>query len=652
MPRVRGPRSTLRRADAAVVFHFATHLVDFQVGECSLLTVLSVALQYVLWITNRLSGQKENAVRIDDSTRAIFKARESALSSPAEFALAPGVEPRIVASWRRSLMYGLDPDRCAPRHAPSPTTSQHLRAAADRVVENSKAALAQSSSSLAVTDLQGRILNRWVEDEGFAQLLDNHLVAPEYSVAEATTGTTSGGIVLETGKPTMVAGPEHFYGNWLEFTCAGAPIRHPISRRLIGSVNLTVRYSDTSPILVSWVTDVATQIERALLETASQRERVLLDAFLGARRDPRHPVLCLDDQTVITNASASRLLSAVDKAMLSEHASKHLTNEAVTASPITLESGVLLTVEINPISDCGKSVGALIRLSGSVPTKTAGCRPVAESEKGVRAFPGLAGMTPAWKSLCTDVHLAQGGPLLLSGDPGVGKYAVALAISGDDPISLDASEYSGSNEQWLTAIARVSDRALILRRIDALDPCLARDTVRLLDQSPSCQARVVGTLANSGEAGVPNLLVDWFETFLEVPNLAQRIGDLRLLLDALTRRYVSNARAVRWAPDTVQTLSRVSWPRNVASLDTFVRDILQANHKPTVEVSDIPGHLRARASRRALVGLEQAEAKAILQAMRDANGNKSIAADSLGIARSTLYRKVRSLGIDLTVSNY
>lgn len=589
-------------------------------------------------------------VRIDDSSRTIFKARESALSSPGEFASAPGVEPRIVASWRRSLMYGLDPDRCAPKHTPAPTTSQHLRIAADRVVEYSKAALAQSSSSLAVTDLQGRILNRWVEDGGFAQLLDKHLVAPEYSVAEATTGTTSGGIVLETGEPTMVAGPEHFYGNWLEFTCAGAPIRHPISRRLIGSVNLTVRFSDTSPILLSWVTDVATQIERALLETASQRERVLLDAFLGARRDPRHPVLCLDDQTVITNCSASRLLSTVDKAMLWELASKRLTNEAPVASTATLESGLSLVVDITPIAESGKSVGALIRLREPLPATTAGFRPIAE--KSVEAFPGLVGMTSAWKSLCAEVHLAHSGSLLLTGDSGVGKYAVGLAISGGDPVSLDASEYSGCSEQWLNAVARASDRTLILRRIDALDPSLARDTVRLLDQGRSRRARVVGTVANTGEADASNLLVDWFESLVEVPNLAQRIGDLRLLLDALTRRYVSNARAVRWTPDTVQTLSRVSWPRNVASLDTFVREILQTNNKPTVEVSDIPGHLRARTSRRALVGLEQAEAKAILQAMRDANGNKSIAADSLGIARSTLYRKVRSLGIDLTVSNF
>jgi transcriptional regulator of acetoin/glycerol metabolism len=60
----------------------------------------------------------------------------------------------------------------------------------------------------------------------------------------------------------------------------------------------------------------------------------------------------------------------------------------------------------------------------------------------------------------------------------------------------------------------------------------------------------------------------------------------------------------------------------------------------------------ARASRRPLARLEQAEARAIMTALREAGGNKHRAAESLGIARSTLYRKVRALGIDLSASVY
>jgi transcriptional regulator of acetoin/glycerol metabolism len=50
------------------------------------------------------------------------------------------------------------------------------------------------------------------------------------------------------------------------------------------------------------------------------------------------------------------------------------------------------------------------------------------------------------------------------------------------------------------------------------------------------------------------------------------------------------------------------------------------------------------------VGLERLEAVAILQAVQEADGNKHQAAAALGIARSTLYRKMRSLGVDMTSS--
>ena len=75
-------------------------------------------------------------------------------------------------------------------------------------------------------------------------------------------------------------------------------------------------------------------------------------------------------------------------------------------------------------------------------------------------------------------------------------------------------------------------------------------------------------------------------------------------------------------------------------------------NKPTIDAKDLPAEIRSRATRRTLVGLEQIEARAILEAMRDAGGNKRLAAESLGIARSTLYRKVRALGIDLSASNF
>jgi transcriptional regulator of acetoin/glycerol metabolism len=51
------------------------------------------------------------------------------------------------------------------------------------------------------------------------------------------------------------------------------------------------------------------------------------------------------------------------------------------------------------------------------------------------------------------------------------------------------------------------------------------------------------------------------------------------------------------------------------------------------------------AARRQLAGIEAVERDAIVKALHDAAGNRSQAAAALGIARSSLYRKLKSYGI-------
>ncbi|WP_346270789.1 helix-turn-helix domain-containing protein, partial [Pseudonocardia sp.] len=66
-----------------------------------------------------------------------------------------------------------------------------------------------------------------------------------------------------------------------------------------------------------------------------------------------------------------------------------------------------------------------------------------------------------------------------------------------------------------------------------------------------------------------------------------------------------------------------------------------------IRADDLPAEIRRRAPRRQLTPLERIECDAIVTAIERAGGNKSLAADSLGISRSTLYRKVRTYGLEL-----
>jgi transcriptional regulator of acetoin/glycerol metabolism len=67
---------------------------------------------------------------------------------------------------------------------------------------------------------------------------------------------------------------------------------------------------------------------------------------------------------------------------------------------------------------------------------------------------------------------------------------------------------------------------------------------------------------------------------------------------------------------------------------------------PVIQRRHLPERLRDAPPRRRLGLIEEAERDAIVRALDTAAGNKSEAATLLGIGRTTLYRKLRQLGLD------
>ncbi|HEX4247439.1 MAG TPA: hypothetical protein VH008_06200, partial [Pseudonocardia sp.] len=242
---------------------------------------------------------------MDDWSRAMERAREAVLMADHALDDRTPIRPVVYESWRRSKLYGLDPHRVAPREQRDLETDTYLVRTAEPVVRARSAALEQTMCALSLIDQEGRLLRRWVPDRTMRGLMDRQHVVPGFSVAEPVVGTTSA-VSLLSGTPLLVNGPEHFAEGFRALTCASAPVVHPVTRRTVGSVNLTCRYSDTSPMLLAWVMELAGQVEESLRGAASRRERLLFDAYLTHNHDTRHPLVTLDARTIITNAPAAR----------------------------------------------------------------------------------------------------------------------------------------------------------------------------------------------------------------------------------------------------------------------------------------------------------------------------------------------------------
>lgn len=589
--------------------------------------------------------------------REFSQARDDVLSSSVAQLPSPPrlIRPTVFDSWRRSRLQGLHPERVEPRHLLESEADNYLARAVAPIVDRYEAALEHGAYALVLTDRDGRLLSRWVKDPALAAVMDNLGVAPGTNMDESTVGTTSL-IAMLTGRPEMIKGPEHFSEKFRDFSCSSAPIIHPVNHRLLGSVSLICRLRDTAPIMLPWIIDFVAAVTEALRVRASHREQQLLDAYTAHNRDARHPVVALDSKTIITNAAAARLLGGVDQSLLWEHARRSLVDRLQGPTTLTLPDGQVLTVDCRAVSHETDDAGAVLVIKKQAqPRRTERT----STASGFTQLPRLVGRSAAWRAFCRDAAEHMGGrtPILVTGEAGSGRLAVAQALQGwRDVRVIDAADASSRGaERWcrdLEALLDVPDVSLVIRHVELLTPTSALAALATLRRaSPHRLLATAEKLAFDSTSH--NALLDSFAAVLEVPPLRDRLEDFSDLVAHLTERATDGAAQVQWTPEAIQTLSRLDWPGNLNSLNALVRRLVVGRPSGRrIGVEHLPPEYLARGARRPLASLEQTEAQAIMNALQAAGGNKNKAALSLGIARSTLYRKVRALGLDLSSTVY
>src|SRR5947199_155859 len=126
-----------------------------------------------------------------------------------------------------------------------------------------------------------------------------------------------------------------------------------------------------------------------------------------------------------------------------------------------------------------------------------------------------------------------------------------------------------------------------------------------------------------------------------------RVGRFELAADFL-RRYASRYRkaAKEFAPDAMELLLRHSWPGNVRELDHAVERAVLMTEGGRVQARDLGlGGGGDGAGALDQMSLEEVERVLIQKALARAGGNVSQAAESLGLSRSALYRRLKRHGL-------
>lgn len=147
---------------------------------------------------------------------------------------------------------------------------------------------------------------------------------------------------------------------------------------------------------------------------------------------------------------------------------------------------------------------------------------------------------------------------------------------------------------------------------------------------------------------------------MELPSLRQRITDIPVLVRYfLLKICQEESKPVDgFDPQAMQALCSYHWPGNVRELQNIVERAVLLGTGPLLGVHDLPAHIntcisapiQATPSGKTRPTLKEAlegpERQIILQCLRENGWNRNETADQLGVNRTTLYKKMKKLGLE------
>lgn len=282
--------------------------------------------------------------------------------------------------------------------------------------------------------------------------------------------------------------------------------------------------------------------------------------------------------------------------------------------------------------------------------------------------------------------------VLITGESGVGKELIADAIHdlsnrSDGPFikvhcaalteSLLESELFGHEKGAFTgAISQKKGRfelanggTIFLDEIGEIDAATQVKLLRVLQEKQfervggettiTVDVRVVSATNRNlqEEIAKGNFREDLYYRLnvvqLEVPPLRERKEDIALLMTDFLRTFSDeNGKQIEGFSNRARNaLYKYDWPGNIRELRNCIESAVVMARGKLIELEDLPPAVAGAESEAQLslpvgITLEQAEKELIVNTIAHCGGNKTKAAEVLGIGRKTLHRKLQEYKIE------
>lgn len=508
---------------------------------------------------------------------------------------------------------------------------------------------------------------------------------------EHTAGTNGMGTALMRRQPVHVFATEHFCEGWHSWSCAAAPIFDGDGQTVLGVIDFTTVETEFRDQALGLAVSVANSIQaRMTLHRELERRRLLVAFSDAARHYPNDDLLALDP--------AGRLVAYTPNERCRTLAERWGRRDS--EPPLPTQTAMPVTAP-----DSGNGIGTVVILARPAATqrvfRSAQAPTRKEDELGLDSmacFGDFVTVNPATRRMLDDLKRIASADVnvLIVGESGTGKELLArqihtLSRRWREPylavncgaISEHLMEstffgyvrgaFSGADPKGRAGyFESAAGGTLFLDEVGELPAAMQAALLRVLEdgsfqrvgscetQRASCRIiaathRDLDTMINEGRFR-RDLYYRLKVVQRTVLPLRERPDDIALLAtrfaEQMRRKHGQDEAEL--TPQTLAVLRRHAWPGNArelrnaieaavlcATTGTIGPDCLPPEILPTTGSPDGPP---TAAVPEGLAAVRDYERRLILGLLRE-HGQASRVAQVLGIARSTLYRKLEELGI-------
>lgn len=613
------------------------------------------------------------------------------------------VRTEILNSWARCREYDVNPFQkksavLMDKHKLTELLSQsELYDVAKPIIDNLYHNIKDTGHLIVLSDYTGKIiyLRGDTKIENQAQNM-NFIPGADWS--EQAAGSNAIGTSITIGKPIQILSHEHFCSGVHPWVCSASPIKDPLTKQVLGVIDLTGTNNLIQPHSLSVVHSIANLIEQGLSVNAQNKLTLLYNKYeeMKSKRNTAY-VLVFDTLLQVVRGNSKTLSAFQIKDWDQFWNLDELTNLKTlllnnTSSLHEWEWEVHslgLKIFVQSITLQSKIIGYIFYIENLYQFNFS-------DHNSHNVLNGVIGKSEKMKKAFSKVKVVANTnvPILITGESGTGKEVFAniihkksirknkpfVAINcGALPDDLITSElfgyepgvFTGGNPKGkMGKFEEANGGTILLDEIGEMPINLQVHLLRVLQEkevvrlgsskSIPVDVRIIAAtnkdIENLIESGKfrSDLYFRLNVVELNLPPLKERIEDINLLCDyfalELAKTHDKSVPVIN--SDVITFFHQYNWPGNIRELMNVMEYAILFCENDNITLDSLPksilkkGQTYSNINDILLTPLEVGEKERISQLIHETNGNISEIARRCNIARTTLYRKIKKYSLE------